>query len=614
MLAAIPQAPSRMNPFTARGRSQAVERGQRILAALRARGVLSAEEYDLAVVQIATLQVPRLPRRPENALHAVLRFQRLFRDPAARTALAPAAIVDTTIDLDVQNEVASLTAQTVRDLESRGVGNAAVLVLDRNTNAVRAAVGSAGYFDTRRAGAYDYTRVPRSPGSTLKPFLYGLALERGCITPATILDDVQRAPGDITNADEAFLGPLLPRVALANSRNVPAANMLGLVGVEPGYAFLRDLGLHRGDDAARRYGLGLSIGALPVPLERLVHAYSMLAREGVLSDVVWYRGQPVGFPHRLLSEETARQVTLFLADPMARLPTFPRMGASEYPFPVAVKTGTSSRYRDALTLAYSTRYVVGVWIGRPDYRPMSRMSAFTSAASLAHDILSALHKGENGGLDDLQFPPPRGFRSERICALTGKRATRACGQVYLEWFRPGQEPLQDCDAHVQLAVDTRDGLLASSFTPARFVDVRTFTTLRPRYAAWATAVGLSRPPTEVSPLNVPHGMTAQANDRDMERFAAARAGRAPKMSIVAPEPGMRLVRDPDSPPARATLALRVVVDPPAEQVVWYVDNAPFQVVDYPYTARWVLKSGEHTFQARLPYTDSASAAVRVKVQ
>jgi penicillin-binding protein 1C len=610
-LAAIPQAPSRMNPFTARGRQGAVERGRRILVALRAQGVLSEAECDLAMVQIATLQVPRLPRRSLNAVHAVLRFQKLFRDPATRRALPSATIVETAIDLDIQDTVAVLTAQAVRDLESRGVGNAGVMVLDRQTNEVRAAVGSAGYFDTQHAGAYDYTRVPRSPGSTLKPFLYGLALERGRITPATILDDIQRTPGDITNADEAFLGPLLPRVALANSRNVPAANLLALVGVEQGYAFLRDLGLHRGDDAAQRYGLGLSIGALPVTLEHLVHAFTMLAREGVLTDVVWYRGQPVGFPRRLLSEETARQVTLFLADPMARLPTFPRMGASEYPFPVAVKTGTSSRYRDALTVAYSTRYVVGVWIGRPDYRPMSRMSAFSSAASLAHDILTALQPDERGGLNDLQFPAPRGFRSERVCALTGKRATPACGQVFLEWFRTGQEPAQDCDAHVQVAVDRRDGLLASSFTPSRFVDVRTFTTLGPRFAAWADAVGLSRPPTEVSPLDTPRATSARAESHVERRVVG---DRVPKMSIVAPEPGMRLVRDPDNPPARTTLALRVVVDPPAQQVVWYVDNVSFQVVDYPYTARWALKPGAHTFQVRLPFINAASAAVRVRVQ
>src|SRR5206468_7033764 len=97
-------------------------------------------------------------------------------------------------------------------------------------------VGSAGWFDARHAGAYDYAGVPRSPGSTLKPFLYALALERGAITPATILDDILRTPGAITNADEAFLGPLLPPVPLANSRNVPAANLLDRIAPDHAYA------------------------------------------------------------------------------------------------------------------------------------------------------------------------------------------------------------------------------------------------------------------------------------------------------------------------------------------------------------------------------------------
>src|SRR5207244_3536705 len=217
------------------------------------------------------------------------------------------------------------------------------------------------------------------------------------------------------------------------------------------------------------------------------------------------RGQPATAPRRLLSEDTARLVTLFLSDPMARLPTFPRMGPSEYPFPVAVKTGTSSRYRDALTVAYSTRWVVGVWLGRPDYRPMSRLTAFSSAAGLAQRILGHLHQGQQDGLEDLPFPPPRGHRPVRICALTGKRATRACGQVLLEWFRPGQEPLEDCDA-------------------------------------------------------------------------------------------------------------RVLAEQSAEKTVWYGDGAPFQVVDYPYTTRWGLTPGEHTFQARLPFARAASEAVRVRVE
>src|SRR5207253_346649 len=274
-----------------------------------AAGALGRDEYDVAVRQIGALRIPPLERRPPEALHAVLHLERLFRQGAP----PPAPLVDTTLDLDVQQAVATMVADALAGLEERGAGNAAAIVVERGTNRVVAWVGSAGYFDARHAGAYDYAGVPRSPGSTLKPFLYALAL-------------------------------------------------------------------------------GLAIGAMPTTLERLVGAYTVLAGDGRAGELVWYRGQPATAPRRLLSEDTARLVTLFLSDPMARLPTFPRMGPSEYPFPVAVKTGTSSRYRDALTVAYSTRWVVGVWLGRPDYRPMSRLTAFGSAAALVQRILGHLHR------------------------------------------------------------------------------------------------------------------------------------------------------------------------------------------------------------------------------
>jgi len=222
----------------------------------------------------------------------VLRFEELLTDPELRRTLASDPIVDTTLDLDLQREVSWLAWDAVRRLERRGAGNAAVLVVDRGSWEVTAAVGSTDYFDPDHAGAIDYLRVPRSSGSTLKPFLYALALERGTITPTTILDDLDRGGGGITNADERFLGPLLPRVALANSRNVPAANLLAGIGLDEGYGLLGELGLHDGSEPARRYGLGLAIGGLPVTLEGLVRAYTVLAGDGRLRDLVWYRQQP----------------------------------------------------------------------------------------------------------------------------------------------------------------------------------------------------------------------------------------------------------------------------------------------------------------------------------
>lgn len=601
-LTAIPQAPARMNPFAPEGRLRAIDRGQEILRRLVDRGVMTRQEYELATEQIESLRIPPIGERPRDAMHAILRLERQLSAADMREALTRRPIVSSTLDLELQREVAWIVYESLRGWESQGAGNAAAVVLDRRTNEVLAWVGSGDYFDAAHAGAIDYTEVARSPGSALKPFVYALALERGAITPGTILDDLERGAGGIANADGLFLGPLLPRVALANSRNVPAANLLARLGVDQAYAFLRDLGLHDGRETARRYGLGLAIGGMPVTLERLVRGYSVFSAGGRLEDLVWFDGQPRAASRRVLSEDSARQVTLFLSDPMARLPSFARMGAIEYPFPVAVKTGTSSRYRDAWTVAFSKRHLVGVWVGDPDFRPMNRLTGYRSAAELAKRILVSLHRDQTQGLDDVTMPPPRGFTPLRICALTGALANEACERVFLEHFRAGDEPLDVCRTHVRLTVDTRTGLQATRRTPRRFAEVRTFVDLPPRYAAWASATGLTRPPSD---------------GRDSVAFGLPISGAGPRLSrvsVTSPEHGLRLLRDPETPTEASTLALRAVVDPPAPQIVWYVDGRPFEVTDYPYATRWKLAPGEHVFQARLPGAGAGSAPVRVSVE
>ena len=601
-LAAIPQAPARMNPFTPNGRARAVKRGTEILDLLHARRTLGDQEYELARAQIRGLLIPPDTERPRNAMHAVLRFENDLRARGAKTA----PLVRTTLDLQMQEEVEWITYKAVQAWEAQGARNAAVMVVDRETNEVRAYVGSTGYFDDAHAGAIDYTAVRRSPGSTLKPFFYALALERGVITPATILDDLDRGAGGIGNADEMFLGPLLPRVALASSRNVPAADLLASLGLGEGYAFLRELGLHDGREPARRYGLGLAIGGLPVTLEQLVRAYGALAADGMLRDLRWYAGDASSIRRRVLSEDTARQITSYLSDPMARLPSFARMGATEYPFPVAVKTGTSSRFRDAWAVAYSHRYLVGAWVGDPDFRPMNRLSGARSAAELVHRILDHLHRDQLDGMHDLSFPPPRGFRAVRLCSLTGRQATDACDRVVLEWFRPGTEPVDTCRAHRQVPVDTRSGRPASGRTPAAFVELRTTVELPPRYAAWAAAAGLPRPPSVV------HADLRSSGGRPSP--AVLRGAENVRLSILSPEQNLRVLRDPETPPEQATLALRVVVDPPVPQVVWYVDGRALEIAEYPYTARWALTPGEHVFEVRVPPFETRSGRVHVHVE
>jgi penicillin-binding protein 1C len=645
-LSALPQAPARMNPFSPSGRDRAVRRGERVLADLARHRVLSATEYALARGQLAALRIPYREHRPPEALHALLHLRTLLAaggTPAAELgppAAAAGPVMRTTLDLDLQRDASAMTWRALREWRSRGAGNASLIVLDLGRHEVLAWVGSAAYFDAEDHGAIDYARVRRSAGSTLKPFLYGLALERGAIGPATLMDDLERGPGGVANADDTFMGPLLPRVALANSRNVPAVLLLGRVGLDQGFGLFRELGLTDGAVPARHYGLGMAIGGLPVTLEELARAYLTLAGDGRLpARLRWLRDQTEPAPRRIFAEDTARQVTLFLSDPQARLPSFPRMGATEYRFPVAVKTGTSTNYHDAWAVAYSTRYLAAAWVGHPGFRAMNQLSGYLSAADLVRRVLLRLHGEQGDGLEDLSFPPPRGYQPVRVCALSGHRATAACDRVFLEWFRPGEEPTDDCEAHQQRAVDRRDGLLATAATPPAAIEVRTFVELPPRYAAWQAAAGLPRPPDAASQLTLPAvahlgaagasraaGAAGDFSGKPGARAAAepasswppggrvALAGGPTRLRITSPENGARLLRDPETPADLNTVALRAVVDPPVNEVVWYVDGLPVATAAYPYTARWRLQPGEHTFQVRLGSGASASRRVLVTVE
>ena len=605
-LAAIPQAPKHMNPFSREGRQRAALRGRRILDLLFRDKAMGRAEYELACLQIEDLDVPRPGLRPGEAMHALLRMERMLTDKSVQLLPHAGRLVTTTLDLDLQKAMDRLVHETVRPWDASGARNAAVVILDRESNEILSWIGSTDYFDKERSGAIDYADIPRSPGSALKPFVYALALESHDITPSTVLNDLQRGTGGIVNADALFMGPVLPRVALANSRNVPAAALLERVGIEKGYAFLRILGLHDGKEPASRYGAGMSIGNLPVTLEKVVRAYSLFSREGRLGDLVWFDGQVKTAERRVMSEDTTRQIALFLSDPLARMPGFSRMGSLEYPFPVAIKTGTSSRFRDAWAVAFSVRYLVGAWVGDPDFQPMNHLTGSTAAAELVKKILISLHADERAGLNDLSFPPPRGFKAARVCASTGDLATDACDRVLLEWFRPTEYPVNHCQAHVRLAVDRRTGAPATSATPHEFVYVRTFVDLPPQFAEWAAAAGLSVPPRGPDDhalfMSGSEGAPLALRDQNI------------LVSIVSPENGLRLIRDPETPADQATLALKAVVNPLVPQLVWYVDRKPYQVVDYPYTARLALSPGEHMIQAGLPDAPFASKKVRIVVQ
>ncbi|MCH8503803.1 MAG: transglycosylase domain-containing protein [Ectothiorhodospiraceae bacterium] len=433
-LSAIPHAPHRLNPVRPGGHEQAAARGARILHALHALDVRDAAELELAERQLGRLGRRSRPQRPAGGLHAILELERQLQWSAR-----PAGVAVTSLHLPSQQMAYRASQRWLHAHAEQAVQHVAVMAVDRETMAVRALVGSGDYFDAS-GGSLDYTRRPRSPGSVLKPLVYALALERQVIRPDTILWDRAREASGVRNADRLFLGPMLPRQALANSRNVPAAQLVQEVGLETSYRFLEQAGLHHDARPAEHYGAGLTLGTLHVTLRDVVQAFGILANDGQLQPLRWLRDAPPEEPTaRMLGADSTRLVTAFLSDPMVRLPSFSRMGALEYPFPAAVKTGTSQDFRDAWTVVYTRDYVVGVWAGRSDGAPMHDGMRGSAAAELAREVLLGLYALPGAPRQARAFPPPEGYAPVSLCLHTGSRDLTRCPAVPTEWVRAAHE-------------------------------------------------------------------------------------------------------------------------------------------------------------------------------
>jgi penicillin-binding protein 1C len=389
---------------------------------------------------------------------------------------------------------------------------------------------------------------------------------------------------------------------------VPATWLVEQTGIDEVYHFLHQLGLHDGAQGAGRYGLGMAVGALPTTLEHLLRAYGVLADDGMLRELVWRRDAAPPPGKRLLTEQSARLITLFLSDPMARLPSFPRMGTTEYHYPVAVKTGTSQGYRDAWAVAWSSDYMVGVWVGRDDNQPMKELGGAGSAADLAKTLLGELQPDKNSGGTDLAFPAPASYRQFAICAYTGGRDNGLCKPTLTEWF-PEESPPPIDDRYLRVWVDRNTNQPAGPDTPGEQRIPRTLVSLPGVLTDWAAQHQVAMLPSGVNPS----GLTAV--DPAVPDDLPLRASEQPiTLALMSPPSDLHLTRNPEVPADLNSIALRVSATPDVPQVVWYVDGKPYQVSTAPYTARWPLQQGRHTFEARLPYRSERSRRITVTVE
>src|SRR5438876_8463076 len=376
---------------------------------------------------------------------------------------------------------------------------------------------------------------PRQPGSALKPFHYALSFDRG-YTPASVIADLPHTyetptgPYRPRNYDRAFRGPVRAREALASSYNVPAIELTNRVGDASLLRTLQLAGFASLDRTADYYGLGLALGNGDVTLLELANAYRVFANGGVWRPY-WRWAVPGGMRadsqegRRVMSQGAAALVVDVLSDPVARIPGFGLSTPFDFPFPVAVKTGTSRHFTDNWAVGTTGGFTVAVWVGNFSGRPMNDVSGVTGAGPLLHRAIVLTAQSYAPGA--LPSPASVGAVPVTICRLSGLRATPECPGM-VEWFVPGTEPARPCDWHRGASVH-----------------------LPPEYAEWAEQ-------TVAAPWAA-----------DAGAFAGGSADREP-LHILSPQDGAKYRIPPGVEARYATIALRAAGG--AGAIRWGVDG------------------------------------------
>lgn len=451
-LAGLPRSPRTLNPY--RFFPQVKKRQQDILKRMHALDFISSAELNRSLMEPLHLYTEKERFRAPHFCDFILaHIPSSWKKSLTR--------IQTTLDYSLQEKVERLVKYHLASIKERGITNAAVVVMDNASTEILCMVGSRDFFDEQHDGQVNGALSLRQPGSTLKPFTYGLALEKG-LTAAQILEDkpiqFSTPAGEYRprNYDGTFHGPLRLREALACSYNVPAVTLLQAIGPDFLFQRLKSAGFTSLKKSPSYYGIGLTLGNGEVTLLELVRAYSALAKEGIfqsertiLSLSSTY-GNLKTFPlknqmHKIFSPQTVYILTDILSDNDARIPAFGYGSPLNLPFACAVKTGTTKDFRDNWTVGYTPKFTVGVWVGNFDGTPMHNVSGITGCGPLFRDILLLFEKK---GKSRSFTKPPHLIRT-RICPLSGKLSANFCPGTMEEIFLEGTEPAEFCSLHKQ---------------------------------------------------------------------------------------------------------------------------------------------------------------------
>ena len=563
-LAVLVRAPSGLD---LRQRNRSVEKRLSKLAKhMREKGLLSEDEFRAALTEGFEFAHSR------RVIEAPQFVQHVFSTVGAEI-LDSNGTITTSLDGPVQQKIRQILRNCLEALKSSDVGDGAALVADNRSGDVLAWVSestSAG----ESQGWVDAVTVRRQPGSTLKPFLYSLAIEMGW-TAATLIEDspLSEAAGpglhSFHNYSRIYYGPVRLRVALGNSLNTPAVRTIQFTGTERLLNRLHILGITGLDKSAEFYGHGLALGDGEVSLFELVQAYSALARHGSFLPLRTLSGRhmPTGEIRPVIDPAAAAIICDILSDPQARRLEFGEGHLLRFPVLTAVKTGTSTDHRDCWAVGISDRYTAGVWMGNLDHRPTKGVTGAIGPALVLRAIFAELDRdGEVGS-----FSSWPGLESRSICAVSGMLAGPDCPSVD-EKFEPGKTPVEVCPFH------STAGLVGAGL--AREVE-----------SGWVEAQGLAR-------------REASRAEYDSKAGAAPICARPspaiPHPLLREPSPGLQIAVDPRIPAELQAFAFRISEEIEPEKIEWVLNGKPVgETGKNEHRFLWPLSRGEYILRARV---------------
>jgi len=449
-LAVIPQNPNKRNPTRIKGY-------QALLSTRKNLFDRWLNEYPEDAVKQKYFELPLRIRAAKNLPKIAPHFtQYLINDRSPWSH----GMVNTTLDKIQQNKLEKVLKDYVNSKSNLSINNASALLLNYQTMEIEAMVGSANFYNDKLLGQVNGTTAKRSPGSTLKPFVYALAIDEGLIHPMTLLKDSPKRYGGFTpeNYDKQFLGPIVAKEALIQSRNVPAVQLQSLLKQRSFYDFLINAEV-RGLKDESFYGLALALGGGELTMMEIVRLYSVLANQGQLKKIksLQKNDHEIEVSKKILTAEASFLVLDMLKDNPA--PNALNIDTHYlHKNDVAWKTGTSWAFRDAWAVGVSGDYILAIWVGNFDGKGNNAFVGRSAAGPLLFSAFDALRRDQNWMLENEFLPHNMNLKEIEVCATTGDLYQKHCPVAEWTWFIPGVSPIKTSNIYRSISVDKLTGL------------------------------------------------------------------------------------------------------------------------------------------------------------